>query len=276
MRPDAQRFQGVMHGTTERPVFFMVRLAPEVTTKSRRTRRRFQRRLVANIEDALASGGFEHRVENRWNRIHVQASDREAVERVATVFGVSSLSPVEARVAAELDTIVETGAELYRERVEGKRYAVECRRHGTHPFTSRDVKVELGAALNPGATVDLDDPEITVEVEVRGEVAYLFHERVSGLGGLPLGVQGTAVCLLSGGFDSAAAAWLMLKRGIRLEYVFCNLAGAAYERSVAMVARILAEEWSHGDRPVLHVLDFTDTVEALRQSVTPRYWQVVL
>jgi tRNA uracil 4-sulfurtransferase len=113
-------------------------------------------------------------------------------------------------------------------------------------------------------------------VEVREGVAYLLHERIPGHGGLPLGVQGTAVCLISGGYDSAAAAWLMLKRGIRLEYVFCNLAGAAYERSVVMVARVLAEDWSHGHRPRLHVVPFTETVEALQQSVTPRYWQVVL
>lgn len=257
-------------------MLFMVRLAPEVTTKSRRTRRRFQRRLCQNLEDALATGGFGHRVENRWNRILVEASDPEAVDRAASVFGVSSLSPVEARVPSELDAIVRKGAELYAHRVKGRRYAVECRRQGEHPFSSRDVKVELGAALNPGATVDLDHPEVTVEVEVRDDIAYLFHERIPGHGGLPLGVQGTAVCLISGGFDSAAAAWLMLKRGIRLEYVFCNLAGAAYERSVAMVTRVLADEWSHGERPSLHVLDFEEAVAQLRDEVTPRYWQVVL
>ena len=265
-----------MSSENERPYLFMVRLGAEVTTKSRRTRRRFQRRLVRNVEDALTSAGMSHRVEDRWNRILVEASDPEAIDRAASVFGISSLSPVDARVQADLGTLVETGKQLYGETVKGRRYAVECSRQGTHPFSSRDVKVELGAALNPGATVDLDHPEVTVEVDIREDVAYLLHERVPGHGGLPLGVQGTAVCLISGGFDSAAAAWLMLKRGIRLEYVFCNLAGAAYERSVVMVARILAEEWSHGYQPRLHVVPFEETVDALRASCTPRYWQVVL
>lgn len=258
------------------PHLFMVRLGAEVTTKSRRTRRRFQRRLVENIEEAIQTGGFEGRVEDRWNRILVEASQAEAIDRLATVFGVSSLSPVDARVEARLDAIVSTGSELYGELVKGRTYAVECSRQGTHPFSSRDVKRELGAALNPGATVDLDHPEVTVEVDIREDVAYLLRERVAGRGGLPLGVQGTAVCLISGGFDSAAAAWLMLKRGIQLEYVFCNLAGAAYERSVVMVARVLAEEWSHGYRPRLHVVDFEEALDSLRERVTPRYWQVVL
>jgi thiamine biosynthesis protein ThiI len=265
-----------MSPSTESPILLMVRLGAEVSTKSRRTRRRFQRRLVRNIEDALESSGFAHRVEDRWNRILVETDDREALDRVATVFGVSSLSPVDARVDAQLETIVETGAQLYGDLVKGRRYAVECRRQGKHGFSSQDVKRKLGAALNADATVDLDHPEVTVEVEVREGVAYLLHERIPGHGGLPLGVQGTAVCLISGGYDSAAAAWLMLKRGIRLEYVFCNLAGAAYERSVVMVARVLAEEWSHGHHPRLHVVPFEETVEALRESVTPRYWQVVL
>jgi thiamine biosynthesis protein ThiI len=258
------------------PYLFLVRLGPEIATKSRRTRRRFQNKLVENIEEALESAGMESRVHHRWTRIFVEADAPEAGARIAQVFGVSSLSPVDARVPAELEAIVARGEELYHERVRGRRYAVESRRRGAHSFSSRDIKYDLGAALNPGAVVDLDHPDVTVEVEVDEDEAYLFADRIEGHGGLPLGVQGRAVCLISGGFDSAAAAWLLLKRGVELEYVFCNLAGAAYERSVAMVARVLASEWSHGLRPRMHVVDFTEVVDALQEAVTPRYWQVVL
>ncbi|NIR43492.1 MAG: tRNA 4-thiouridine(8) synthase ThiI, partial [Gemmatimonadetes bacterium] len=79
-------------------------------------------------------------------------------------------------------------------------------------------------------------------------------DKTPGPGGLPLGVEGRAVALLSGGFDSAVAAWLMLKRGIALDYVFCNLGGEAYERAVVSVAKILADEWSYGERPRMHVV----------------------
>ena len=259
------------------PVRFLVRLAPELTVKSRRTRRRFQRRLVENIEDALASLEGEYDVDDRWTRIVVDAESPEAPERVARVFGVSSVSVVGATVEPELDAIVAKGVELYRADVEAaSTFAVEARRTGQHAFSSQDVRVRLGAALNPWAEVDLDHPEVTVSVEVREREAYLFRGRIPGMGGLPLGVEGTAVCLISGGFDSAAAAWLLLKRGVRLEYVFCNLAGAAYERSVASVAKILADEWSWGERPRLHVIDIGPAVDQLREKVTPRYWQVVL
>lgn len=255
---------------------FLVRLAPEIAIKSRRTRRRFQQRLMDNLRDALESNGFEHEVVNLWNRILVKASGPGALEPISRVFGISSVSPVDARVPAEMDAIVDRGRDLYHERVKGRRYAVDARRTGKHPFSSRDIKIQLGAALNPGATVDLDDPEVTVEVEVREDEAFLLSSRVPGHGGLPLGVQGTAVCLISGGYDSAAAAWLLLKRGVALDYVFCNLAGEAYERAVATVSRVLATEWSYGVRPRLHVVEFEDVVAELQEKVTPRYWQVVL
>jgi thiamine biosynthesis protein ThiI len=155
-------------------------------------------------------------------------------------------------------------------------YAVAARRSGEHAFSSQDIRVQLGAALNPYGRVHLDDPDVTVSVEVREREAYLFKSRIQGVGGLPLGAQGTAVCLISGGFDSAAAAWLMLKRGVSLEYVFCNLAGAAYERSVASVAKVLADDWSFGYQPRMQVIDFGALLDDLRAKVTPRYWQVVL
>ena len=255
----------------------LVRLSPELTTKSRRTRRRFQRLLVENIEEALASLGGPFQAEDRWTRILVTSDSPGAPERVANVFGVSSVSVVDATVAPVLETIVETGLELYRKDVESATtFAVNARRTGHHPFSSQDIRVQLGAALNPFAEVDLDAPWLTVSVEVREREAHLFKGRIPGPGGLPLGVEGTAVCLISGGFDSAAAAWLLLKRGVSLEYVFCNLGGAAYERSVASVAKILADDWSWGDRPRMHVVDIGPAVDQLRERVTPRYWQVVL
>ena len=256
---------------------YLVRLAPEVTTKSRRTRRRFQERLVANLDDALAGLGGARSIRNCWDRIHVEAEHPGAPERIGDVFGVSSVSRVDARVPADLDRIVEAGHDLYRDLV-GRHatFAVHARRSGRHPFRSRDVCVKLGAALNPYARVDLGSPEVTVSVEVRDDDAFLFSGRHQGAGGLPLGIEGKAVCLISGGFDSAVAAWLVLRRGVSLDYVFCNLAGDAYERMVASICKVIANDWSYGDQPRLHVVDFDAVVDDLRAKSQPRYWQIVL
>ncbi|MFQ5679458.1 MAG: tRNA uracil 4-sulfurtransferase ThiI [Gemmatimonadota bacterium] len=254
----------------------MLRLSGEVSTKARRTRARFQKRLLRNLQDALHSEGLAGRPEDRWSRIYVTGAGRAAVEPLRRVFGISSLSVVEAECGAELDEIVEVGCRTFADRVRGRRYAVRARRSGSHAFRSTDLMRELGAALNPGATVDLDRPDVVVRVEVREDRARFFSDRIPCAGGLPVGVQGRAVCLISGGFDSAVAAWMTLRRGVRLDYLFCNLGGAAYRRMVIEVTKVLADRWSYGTRPRLRILEFGPVVEEMRRSAKPAYLQVVL
>ena len=254
----------------------LIRPSGELSTKSRRTRRRFQRRLVESLEDALRTTGVSFRVHDDWGRIHVEASGRAALEVIPRVFGIASLSEIEATAEPRLESIIAVGERVYAERVRDRTFAVRARRSARLPFTSRDINYGLGAALNRHARVNLDEPEVTVGVEARVEAAYFFSCQIPGAGGLPAGVEGKAVALVSGGYDSAVAAWLMLKRGIALDYVFCNLGGGAHERAVLAVAKLLAEQWSYGLRPHVHVVDFEGPVLALKQRVKESFWQVIL
>jgi thiamine biosynthesis protein ThiI len=255
---------------------FLLRLCGELATKSRQTRRKFQRRLVECLGDALGAAGVAFRVRDEWGRIFVETSGRAALDVLPRVFGIASLSEIEATARPELDAIIEIGERVYADRVRGRTFAVRARRSGRHSFSSRDINYGLGAALNRYARVDLDNPEITVGVEVREDVAYFYSDRIPGPGGLPVGTEGRAVALISGGYDSAVAAWMMLKRGVALDYVFCNLAGAAYERAVLAVAKLIADEWSYGTRPHIHVVDFDEPLRQLRARVRESFWQVVL
>jgi tRNA uracil 4-sulfurtransferase len=258
----------------------LVRLGGEVTIKARRTRAAFLRRLARNMSDALASVGVEHDIEPVWGRMFVRVrgpAAHMALPVLSRTFGISSLSIVEAKLPADLDALVAAAAVHFREAVAGRRFAVRARRTGSHPFSSKDVEQRLGAALLPfAAGVDLTRPDFTAHVEVREDAAYIFSERTEGAGGLPVAVEGRAIALLSGGYDSAVSAWLLLKRGVALDYVFCNLGGDAYERAVVQVGKVLADEWSYGTRPHLHVIDFADVLEELRSKTRDTYWQVVL
>ena len=253
----------------------MLRLTGEITTKGRRTRSRFQKKLAENVRDALESSGAACRLRSDWSRMYLR-SDQPVAEPLARVFGISSFSSLDAECEAHLTEIVEMGLRTYGDRVRGKTFAVRARRAGKHPFNSQQVMRELGAALGEGARVDLTQPEVEVYVDVRDERVVFYGARVAGAGGLPLGVEGRAVCLLSGGFDSAVAAWMMLRRGVALDYVFCNLGGDAYQRMVLEVAAVLADRWSYGTRPTLLSLDFNPVVTEIRRTFRPAFQQIAL
>lgn len=255
----------------------ILRAASEVCMKGQHARQHFAHQLQANVAEALSRRGIDHQLTGTFGRLFLQTNEPDrALQALPTVFGLASFSQVEATTDATLEAIVRAGAERFTERVRGKTFAVRARRHGQHPFRSPDVERTLGAALCGPGRVDLESPEVTVFVEVVGTRAYLSSDKRQGANGLPAGVQGKAVALISGGFDSAVAAWRVLKRGASMDYVFCNLAGRANERLVLQVVKKLGDTWALGQRPYLHVIDFNPVVRELRARVKRTYWQVVL
>jgi len=258
----------------------VLRLSGELSTKARATRRRFLGQLVQNLREALAAEGIAAAVERAHERVYLVPGDSRAVELAARVFGVQSISLAERADFEGLAGLVEVCARRFAAEVQGRSFAVRARIVGgkdTAPFGARDVERELGAALLPGARrVDLSAPEVTVRVEVHRGQAHLFRDSLPGAGGLPLGTEGRAVALVSGGFDSAVAAWQLLRRGVCLDYVFCNLAGRTHELGALRVMKVIAERWSYGDRPRLHALDFRPVVQELMERSEPRLWQILL
>jgi thiamine biosynthesis protein ThiI len=262
----------------------LLRLSGEVSIKAPATRRRFVVQLARNLRDALASegAGGEGRPARHPLYALLPAGPRSepGLEALTRVFGLQSVSPAERRPLTALADVVRAGEELFRESVRGRRFAVRARRVGGREriaLRPSDVERELGAALLPiSAGVDLTRPEFTARLELFERETCFFSERLPAPGGLPLGVEGRAVALLSGGFDSAVAAWQLLRRGVSLDYVFCNLGGRSHLHGVLRVAKLLADQWSYGERPRLHALDFEGLAAELRGHVERRYWQVVL
>ena len=258
----------------------LVRISGDVSTKAGGTLDRFSRRLAENVSDALSSNGIEYRLEQGRFRFIIDADTPAALDILVHVFGVQSVSRVESRSWQTLEDVITEAEGFFRDRVRGKRFAVRARRTGRTeriPFRSPDIERALGRALLSHADrVDLSSPEVTAYVDVRPGVLYLYEEKLPGRGGLPVGIEGRALSLVSGGFDSAVASWLMLKRGVALDYFFCNLGGEAHRQGVLRVLKVLTEEWSHGTRPRMFEVDFAPVVTELERSVTPKYWQIVL
>ncbi len=260
---------------------FLLRYSGEVTTKGKGTRLQFQRRLARNVAAALEAAGSEaHQVDREWSRIFVEAEAASALDALPRVFGLQSLSPVVRRPWKTLDDVVDAGEELFGEAVQDHVFAVRTRRTGNKtwiPFRSSDVDQALGGRLfERSAGVDLTNPEVPIRIEIREGEAFFFQRSIAAPGGLPLGTEGRALALVSGGFDSGVAAWSLLKRGVKLDYLFCNLGGQAHLEGVLRVMKLISERWSYGYRPRLYSVDLQPVVQEMQSLAEPRYWQVLL
>ncbi|MEB3816982.1 MAG: THUMP domain-containing protein [Desulfurococcales archaeon] len=253
----------------------------EIAVKGPATRRRMETLLARNIREALRSLGAGGDVVRADGRILIRSPspDEYTVARACTrVFGVKSSSPAVEFEFSSLEEIVEKATEWFGPRVKGKVFRVRARRAGSHAFTSMDVERLVGASLLEvgGARVNLESPEYTAYIEIRGNRAYLFDEILEGPGGLPLGSEGPVMVLFSGGFDSTAAAWLLMRRGARIALTYYDLGVAeALERALS-VALSLARNWSYGYKIKVYRVDFSDVASKVRSLVDRRYRVLVL
>ena len=197
----------------------------EIGLKSPKIRSRFERKLVKNIKAT-----FECDVNRNQGRIYIFPKDfDEGIEKLNRVFGVVSYSPATSTNAnyADIDeTLTKYTSGLVDEGIldENTKFAIKCRRVGTHDFTSQEMAAHCGGVVRNVvmAPVDLTNPDLTIFVEIRENDAYIYHEKIRGPGGLPLGTQGKVVVLLSSGIDSPVAAYMMMKRGCEVVALHCN------------------------------------------------------
>ncbi len=257
-----------------------IRLSGEVSTKSSNTRRRFHQRLIQNIKDALKREGIKNRVFDNWYRIDVECDDPRAKDVLSRVFGVQMLNDAYEVQYTSLENLVEQTIPFFKEQVRGKKFAVRTRRAGQREamaFTSLELDRAVGSALYDFSSgVSLDHPEITVGIEVRSDRALFHIGDLKGPGGLPCGVEGRALSLISGGFDSALSSWLMMRRGVDLDYLFFNLGGPEHTRNVITVLKRLTDKWAFGHSPKLNVVDFRPVVAEMKERCPKKYWQILL
>jgi len=248
-------------------------LDPELYLKSSRTQRRMGRVLAANIAAALP--GVETK-RLAGHRLLVETDHPDAVERLSTIFGIAAVEIVERLDATDLEVLADAVAERMGSVVEGQSFAVRPRRIGTHEWNSQDLAVAAGARLvDAGGRVDLSNPEVTVVVRVVETTADLTVERIPGAGGLPLGTQGQALVMFSGGIDSPVAAHMVARRGVTLDYVHFSL-GCGQADHAAAIAHDMSSRYGHGSDPLWIVCDIESAVPEITHRVDPRLRQMAL
>ena len=257
-----------------------VTLSGDVFLKSQRTQRRLIKRVRANLDHALRVAGYQgktKRVGSHRFELNPSASIVDAVRSAAlSVFGLSSVDTVRSIAFDDIEDLARAVAEITADQVIGHTFAARVKRRGTHEWNSMDLARLIGAELHSrSAGVDLTNPEVEVHVTVLDQRAFLVIDHQRAAGGLPLGTQDRVLCLVSGGFDSVVAAWMLMSRGCPVDFVHFDLNCAQSDHAIA-VARELWSQWGHGTEPVVHLVEFQPVKDALFEHVDPRMRQVSL
>jgi thiamine biosynthesis protein ThiI len=233
----------------------IVRFGGEIGIKSEWTRRTYEKLLLKNIKNTLKHHkiAYNESVRKR-GRIYIKTNKaNEVASALKRVFGISSVSPA-IETTASMSDITQTAVNVAKDTIESQSsFAIRCHRVGEHSYSSMDVCKEVGKQVltslkDRNLKVKLNNPQFTINIEIRDSKAYVFPENVQGPGGFPLGSQAKVICLLSGGIDSPVACWLAMKRGCPAVPVYLDNTPYTDEATTAKALDVAKKlfEWSIG------------------------------
>ena len=227
----------------------------------------FEDALVRQIRYALRGVDGNFLVHKCHGRVYVDCDGEydyeETVESLKRVFGIVGICPVVRVKVAELEQLKKDVVSYMEQMYPEKNFSfkVEARRaNKRYPVNSMEINCALGEAVLdafPDTKVDVHNPDVKLNVEIREEV-YIYSEIIPGPGGMPVGTNGSAMLLLSGGIDSPVAGYMIAKRGVEIEAVYFHAPPYTSERAKEKVVD-LARLVSKYSGPIrLHVVNFTD------------------
>lgn len=256
---------------------YLITVSGEIPIKSSRTRIRFYRTLINNIKYLLKEkNSKKYRFEIIGAKVFLE-TDTDVLEDLQRVFGVLRVGEVEVIDFSDLKDLVHKIGERTKDMVSGKKFAVRVSRSGEHDFSSEQFARELGAFLKPhSAGVDLENPDIEIRVEIRDGRAFLYKNLLSACGGLPIGTEGKALSLFSGGFDSPLASYLIAKRGVKIDFLHFFFGSVRATRLAFFVAKKLTEKWFYGHNPKFYFIDLTELVDFISGKISWEFRQIVL
>ena len=247
-------------------------------------RRVFEDKLVANVRRRMAHIG-KFKIYAAQSTVYVEpleeAADMDAAfEAAKQIFGFVAV----VRAAAsdkDPDAIFETAKKyLAEDFLRARSFKVETKRSDkAYPMTSIELSQTVGGLLSdafPDVAVDVHEPELTVNIEIRETAAYVHSVPALGAGGMPVGSCGSAVSMLSGGIDSPVSTWMTAKRGVHIipvHFFSFPYTSELAKQKVIDLARILAP-WC--GRMKLEIVPFTHIQEEIRDKCPEEYFTVIM
>ncbi|WP_031565493.1 tRNA uracil 4-sulfurtransferase ThiI [Rheinheimera texasensis] len=264
---------------------FIVKLHPEISIKSKSVRKRQTMLLEQNIKTILLRLDPAVEVHNLYDHLTVRLDKddeklrQQMAEHLQCIPGIVQFAEMQSASFDSLHHIFEQVLALYRDELSGKSFVVRVRRSGDHSFSSLDAERYIGGGLNqhiPTARVQLKNPDVSVQLEIRRDNLIMKKRIYQGMGGFPLPSQGDVLSLISGGFDSAVASYLMIRKGLRTHFLFFNLGGAAHETGVRQMAFYIWQKYSLSHKVKFVSVDFAPVVDEILSRIPSGLMGVVL
>lgn len=237
---------------------FILRLFPEISIKSRPVRNRLIKVLTQNLSNVAMNHGFTIKVQPQWDKLIATVGEDEsektrtmAVRELSRVPGIHSFLEVKEFSFTKFEDIFEVAGPIYGPSLQGKSFAVRVRRRGNHEFTSQEAERMIGGMFKahyPNEGVNLNKPEVTINIEIEQEKAFVVTNKYQGMGGYPVGTQGIALSLISGGFDSGVSTYKAIHRGMKVNYLFFNMGGTAHEIGVKQESYFIWDRYAASNR----------------------------
>lgn len=249
----------------------------EISTKGR-NRHKFVEKLRRSVKLALAS--FPNsKIEAGRDRMYVLLNGEngtEIIEKLKHIFGIQSFSPA-IKVERNVESLKDSALEFVRAHYkDGQTFKVNPKRSDkTFELNTDGINRTIGAYLLqniPGLQVDVKNPDLNLRIEVRVDAIYLSCENIPGAGGMPIGSNGKAMLMLSGGIDSPVAGYMAMKRGLEIEAVHFFSPPFTSERSKEKVVDLTKKLGEiYGSTIKLHIVPFTGIQQAIREQIPENY-----
>ena len=245
---------------------FLIKYA-EIGVKGK-NRDLFEEALVRQIKYALKRCEGEFRVRRTRGRIYIDVlSDdydyEETIDNLKTVCGVSAICPMVQLEDEGFDKLCESAVSYMDEHYPDKNitFKVNARRaRKNYPVESMEINASVGEKILqafPEIRVDVHNPDVMLYIEVREHI-YIYSIEIPGPGGMPVGTNGKAMLLLSGGIDSPVAGFMVAKRGVKIDAVYFHAPPYTSERAKQKVVDLAKEIAKYTGPITLHVVNFTD------------------
>ena len=238
----------------------------------------FIKTLKNNIESSLS--GIDNKITYDVGRMFIETDEYdEVVKKLINTFGIHEINIAYEIDDRSLDNISKVLIELLSDKEFNTFKVVTKRSDKSYPIKSMDISRTLGGVVlknKKTVKVDVNNPELLINVEIRNNKAYLYFEKVEGIGGYPVGTLGKGMLMLSGGIDSPIAGYLAMKRGIRIEGVYFDSpphTSIDAKNKVLELASILS---SYSGYVKLHVIHFTEIQEAIYRYCPKEYMITIM